>query len=286
MAILDKNGYDYNKSWAAETPNVNQLTEYDRDMGILYRSEIISAQVNGALQHISNGTRWAMYGAGYYTPNTTYDIGNICKIAFKMGNGKFYLAEFICKNQVVNVCPVKDLTPLYFDCGFMYFEIQDFNVLRTKVADGWEVMDYFIAYLEGMIADFQKQITKQLEDTKNEIINKLTPTWYNFGSIKGGSWDLNLAIGNDQYNNFLVTCTANVSLRNIIITGATEKSGLLIFLNGFNYVTGMFSDVKAVYTFDVPYPTPPYNTGEGKTYIGMPYYFTPKAGNKVFFTRI
>lgn len=287
MATFSNAGIQNNITWASNTPNITNFTDYDIEQGILYRSELVSSQVNGALQMLSTAARWNQFGGGYWSPNSTYDAGNTCRMAVMIGN-KYHISEFMATKQTINVCPVNTavVTTNFFSSGYMYLIVNtDLTQIRDNINDGWVLIDYYASYIEDLINNFKTNIAQQLETTKNEIVRKLTPSWYNFGSIGGGSWDLNLGIGNDLYNCFSVTLTAAVSFRNIITTGSTEKSGLLVILNGGNYLNSMFTDSRCIFTFDVPFPVFPSNTSGGTQYLALPYYYVPSM-NKIFFTRV
>lgn len=74
----DVNLQPQNLTFADETPNIIEKTPQESEQGILYQSFVVSNEMNGILNQMSNNTRNLQLTGGYYTPGQCYYQGQFC----------------------------------------------------------------------------------------------------------------------------------------------------------------------------------------------------------------
>lgn len=85
--------------WASNTTNIEPSSNADTQ-GILYGSDIVSNQLNGALNTLSNQVAFSQYNGGQYSADLTYNVGNVVSVYYRQSNGMNYSqALFKCIND-------------------------------------------------------------------------------------------------------------------------------------------------------------------------------------------
>ena len=284
MAVVDKNGYPILNPWASGTSNVMTFTDIEKSQGIIFKSEIISNQVNGVLKDISNAVRWCQFNGAYYQANTTYDIGNQCAVIVKLKDFNQYVRiNFYAINQVTNVPPLTaDVSSVETPGGYLIYESDSLDVLKTKLSPGWAIDTYLIDYFTAKF----KALEKALTDKVNEAIERTKDKWRNLGNV-GGTWNFNLGDkANDGYNCFILALTSATNFNQFITTGIKDnKSGLIVIQNGGLNLKKFFTSTNVIHTIEVPIDPEPYNSSGGNNFLCFPYYFNPTT-NKVYMTRV
>lgn len=74
----DVNLQPQNVTFADETPNIIEKTTQETEQGILYQSFVVSNEMNGILNAISNNVRNLQLTGGYFTPGQCYYKGQFC----------------------------------------------------------------------------------------------------------------------------------------------------------------------------------------------------------------
>lgn len=85
--------------WASNTTNIEPSSTAD-NQGILYGADIVSNQLNGALNTLSNQVAFNQYNGGQYSADLTYNVGNVVSVYYRQSNGINYSkALFKCIND-------------------------------------------------------------------------------------------------------------------------------------------------------------------------------------------
>lgn len=101
--------------WASNTTNVEPSSPAD-NQGILYGADIVSSQLNGALNTLSNQVAFNQYNGGQYSADLTYNVGNVVSVYYRQSNGMNYSqALFKCINDnggngIKGVAPINNGT--------------------------------------------------------------------------------------------------------------------------------------------------------------------------------
>ena len=69
-----------NTIWASDTDNTLTFTESEKALGIEYRGAIVSNQLNGVGQWITEAVQWLQKSGGYYSDSKNYIVNDIVKI--------------------------------------------------------------------------------------------------------------------------------------------------------------------------------------------------------------
>ncbi len=85
--------------WASNTTNIEPSSSAD-NQGILYGADIVSNQLNGALNTLSNQVAFSQYNGAQYSDELTYNVGNVVSVYYRQSNGMNYSqALFKCIND-------------------------------------------------------------------------------------------------------------------------------------------------------------------------------------------
>lgn len=101
--------------WASNTTNIEPSSTAD-NQGILYGADIVSNQLNGALNTLSNQVAFTQYNGGQYSADLTYNVGNVVSVYYRKSNGMNYSqALFKCVNDnggngIKGVAPINNGT--------------------------------------------------------------------------------------------------------------------------------------------------------------------------------
>lgn len=101
--------------WASNTTNIEPSSSADTQ-GILYGSDIVSNQLNGALNTLSNQVAFNQYNGGQYSDELTYNVGNVVSLYYRKSNSINYSkALFKCINDnggngIKGVAPINNCT--------------------------------------------------------------------------------------------------------------------------------------------------------------------------------
>ncbi|GAA7956589.1 hypothetical protein COL5_15300 [Helicobacter pylori] len=101
--------------WASKTTNIEPSSNADTQ-GILYGADIVSNQLNGALNTLSNQVAFNQYNGTQYSDELTYNVGNVVSVYYRKSNGMNYSqALFKCINDnggngVKGVAPINNGT--------------------------------------------------------------------------------------------------------------------------------------------------------------------------------
>lgn len=101
--------------WASNTTNIKASSSAD-NQGILYGADIVSNQLNGALNTLSNQVAFSQYNGAQYSADLTYNVGNVVSVYYRQSNGMNYSqALFKCINDnggngIKGVAPINNGT--------------------------------------------------------------------------------------------------------------------------------------------------------------------------------
>lgn len=101
--------------WASNTTNIELSSTADQQ-GILYGSDIVSNQLNGALNTLSNQVAFSQYNGAQYSDELTYNVGNVVSVYYRQSNSINYSqALFKCINDnggngIKGVAPINNGT--------------------------------------------------------------------------------------------------------------------------------------------------------------------------------
>ena len=101
--------------WASNTTNIEPSSSAD-NQGILYGSDIVSNQLNGALNTLSNQVAFNQYNGDQYSEALTYNVGNVVSLYYRENNGMNYSKTFFkCINDnggngITNNSPINNGT--------------------------------------------------------------------------------------------------------------------------------------------------------------------------------
>ncbi|GAA7926815.1 hypothetical protein HpBT060_14820 [Helicobacter pylori] len=97
--------------WASKTANIEASSSADAQ-GILYGAEIISNQLNGALNTLSNQVAFNQYNGGQYNQTLSYNVGNVVSLYYRASESVSYVKTFFkCINDnggngITNISPI------------------------------------------------------------------------------------------------------------------------------------------------------------------------------------
>lgn len=101
--------------WASNTTNIEPSSTADQQ-GILYGADIVSNQLNGALNTLSNQVAFSQYNGAQYSADLTYNVGNVVSLYYRQSSGMNYSkALFKCINDnggngIKGVAPINNGT--------------------------------------------------------------------------------------------------------------------------------------------------------------------------------
>lgn len=85
--------------WASDTTNIEPSSTADTQ-GILYGAEIVSNQLNGALNTLSNQVAFNQYNGGQYNSELSYNVGNVVSLYYRATSNDSYVKSFFkCIND-------------------------------------------------------------------------------------------------------------------------------------------------------------------------------------------
>ena len=97
--------------WASKTTNIETSSQADAQ-GIQYGAEIVSNQLNGALNTLSNQVAFNQYNGGQYNSSLSYNVGNVVSIYYRASESMSYVKAFFkCINDnggngITNISPI------------------------------------------------------------------------------------------------------------------------------------------------------------------------------------
>ena len=97
--------------WASNTTNIEPSSSADTQ-GILYGSDIVSNQLNGALHTLSNQVAFNQYNGGQYNSELSYNVGNVVSLYYRASESVSYAKTFFkCINDnggngITNISPI------------------------------------------------------------------------------------------------------------------------------------------------------------------------------------
>ena len=97
--------------WASNTTNIEPSSSADTQ-GILYGADIVSNQLNGALNTLSNQVAFNQYNGGQYNNELSYNVGNVVSIYYRATSNDNYVKSFFkCINDnggngITNINPI------------------------------------------------------------------------------------------------------------------------------------------------------------------------------------
>lgn len=170
----DVNLQPQNVTFADETPNIIEKTPQETEQGILYQSFVVSNEMNGILNAISNNVRNLQLTGGYYTAGQCYYEGQIC-CAVVEENAQFggSVRFFECINDdggrgIIDQPLFK--TAQYRDNGGVrtYLATEaDINTTYWKMLSGAEAA--LKKFVEDEIANMKKWVEAEVAALKNEM---------------------------------------------------------------------------------------------------------------------
>lgn len=129
--------------WASNTTNIEPSSSADQQ-GILYGSDIVSNQLNGALNTLSNQVAFSQYNGGQYSADLTYNVGNVVSLYYRKSNGMNYSQTlFKCINDnggngIKGVAPINNGTTNN-ENGITYITGGGINKTNWQALQGLEV---------------------------------------------------------------------------------------------------------------------------------------------------
>lgn len=97
--------------WASKTTNIESSSNADAQ-GIQYGAEIVSNQLNGALNTLSNQVAFNQYNGGQYNSALSYNVGNVVSLYYRASESVSYVKTFFkCINDnggngITNISPI------------------------------------------------------------------------------------------------------------------------------------------------------------------------------------
>ncbi|WP_232732693.1 hypothetical protein [Helicobacter pylori] len=97
--------------WASNTTNIEPSSSADTQ-GILYGADIVSNQLNGALNTLSNQVAFNQYNGGQYNSELSYNVGNVVSLYYRDSESVSYVKTFFkCINDnggngITNINPI------------------------------------------------------------------------------------------------------------------------------------------------------------------------------------
>lgn len=99
--------------WASNTTNIEPSSNADTQ-GILYGADIVSNQLNGALNTLSNQVAFSQYNGGQYSAELSYNVGNVVSLYYRASESVSYVKSFFkCINDnggngITNISPINN----------------------------------------------------------------------------------------------------------------------------------------------------------------------------------
>ena len=99
--------------WASNTTNIEASSSADTQ-GILYGADIVSNQLNGALNTLSNQVAFNQYNGGQYNSELSYNVGNVVSLYYRASDSVSYVKTFFkCINDnggngITNISPINN----------------------------------------------------------------------------------------------------------------------------------------------------------------------------------
>lgn len=259
------NAKPINATWAGDTPNKQEYDNNKIKAGIVFQSQVISKELNSALNTLSENMRYMQCAGGFYLENMRYFKGHIVALNVitnsKYGVGIRY---FQCINDdngkgIVNKFPYNTISARSDGNGLITYTVSGVNTTYWRECDA---------------------ITKEIQDyTQNAIADK----WKDLRNVSG-TFNMNFGGTNNNFNNFTLTLTGATNFGIVSpVTGVKERSGLIVIKSGGANLKKFFDAGVAYYSFVVPIPIAPEGSGNNNMLI-FPYKLIPQL-NKVVFTR-
>lgn len=125
--------------WASQTTNIEASSEADAQ-GIQYGAEIVSNQLNGALNTLSNQVAFNQYNGGQYNSTLSYHVGNVVSLYYRASESVSYVKTFFkCINDnggngITNVSPISGANASV-ESGIMFVTGGSFNNTNWAVLE-------------------------------------------------------------------------------------------------------------------------------------------------------
>lgn len=254
-----------NQPWAGDTPNKIVYNEQDLSQGIKFKSNIVSNQLNTALNDLSENMRFMQCSGGVYIQNMRYYRGHIVALHV-ITNDRYGIGVrfFQCINDNNGVGIVNE---------FPYL-----NVTNTTDGNGLKIYS-----ANGINTTYWRECDAVGRELQDKVQNALSDKWKHLGAVRG-NFDMNFGGNNNNFNNFTIDLTGSTQFNNILaVNSAKERSGLLVIKRGGANLKKFFNAGVAYFTFDIPFAIIPQGSNNGSMMI-FPYKLIPQL-NKVIFTR-
>lgn len=172
----DVNLQPQNITFADETPNIIEKTTQESEQGILYQSFVVSNEMNGILNQMSNNTRNLQLTGGYYTAGQCYYKGQFC-CAIVIENDQFggSVKFFECINDddgrgVIDQ-PLFTSAQFVDNGGVRAYKATEANVNKTywKMLSGAEAA--LKKFVEDEINNMKKWVQVEVAALKTEMNN-------------------------------------------------------------------------------------------------------------------
>ena len=125
--------------WASKTTNIESSSNADVQ-GIQYGSEIVSNQLNGALNTLSNQVAFTQYNGGQYNSGLSYNVGNVVSLYYRASESVSYVKTFFkCINDnggngITNISPISGGNASV-ESGITFITGGDFNITNWSVLE-------------------------------------------------------------------------------------------------------------------------------------------------------
>lgn len=174
----DVNLQPQNVTFADETPNIIEKTTQETEQGILYQSFVVSNEMNGILNAISNNVRNLQLTGGYYTPEQAYYSGMVCSVVMEE-NAQFggSVKYFECINDE-NGRGIIDQAPLLTQ------NFRDNGGVRTYIATEAQVNKTYWKMLSGAEAALKKFVEDEINNMKKWVQGEVTALKNEMNSFK------------------------------------------------------------------------------------------------------
>ena len=125
--------------WASNTSNIEPSSSADTQ-GILYGADIVSNQLNGALNTLSNQVAFNQYNGGQYNSELSYNVGNVVSLYYRASDSVSYVKTFFkCINDnggngITNISPISGGNSSV-ESGIMFITGGSFNTTNWSVLE-------------------------------------------------------------------------------------------------------------------------------------------------------
>ncbi len=125
--------------WASKTTNIESSSNADAQ-GIQYGAEIVSNQLNGALNTLSNQVAFNQYNGGQYNSGLSYNVGNVVSLYYRASESVSYVKTFFkCINDnggngITNIAPISGGNASV-ESGVTFVTGGDFNTTNWSVLE-------------------------------------------------------------------------------------------------------------------------------------------------------